>query len=186
MGDYKKYDSNPLKLLWDTKKETMATYLWVIWCMMAFLLFIGACFNWIDLSNIDSSSFIDLSVSGLSFTLVIVSAALEVYHTDDLVILLKAKNEEEVNGYYFLQLLTPYLFTATIYLIIGMISIVSPLITISFTSGVIKIFNYMFIMLQLLGVFSLFNITYTILIELYNSTVRSKLIEDEIDKLEGE
>lgn len=179
MNSFKDYDRNPILFLWDTKHEILPKYLWRIWSIIILLIFFGAIFDIIDLSVIDSALFIDLSITGLTFTIVIVSAALEVFKGKELVKLLKIENEK-VNGLYFLELLTPYVFTALIFLLISLFSIIAPLVKINIPIYLANIFNYIYVSILLLSLFSLFNICYSILNHFYYS-VRREAEEEKLD-----
>lgn len=172
MKKYNHYDDNPLKLLWDTRKHILPKYIWKVWIAIGVFILVLIFFNLIDLRYISSNSFIDSSISGLSFTLVIVSAAIEIFEKDELVILIKSEKNVKVPGEEMLGLLTPYLFTAILFLFLGIISLISPYITIEFSSFFNSGFNFIYIMLILLSLFSLFNITFTILNDLYYKIIR--------------
>lgn len=180
---YHDYENKPLNFLWDTRSELLPAYLWKVWLVIGATLVIGILFNIINIDTIEVIGYVDLSVSGLSFTLVIISAAFEVYNKDELTILLESKEEKNgKKGLALLETLTPYIFTAFLYLIIGLISIITPLLQIQVPNIVAVILNLIFIMLLILGLFSLFNITYTLLNSLYYSVIRHKYIMKIKDK----
>ena len=172
MGDYKHYDENPLELLWDTRKYILPKYLWISWFILGIAVFCLMVLNYIDLSYIDAGNFIDTSISGLSFTLVIVSAAIEIFNDGDLVVLIRIKNNKNIPGEKMLGLLTPYLFTAVLFLLLGIVSLLAPYGTLVVSTTTASILNFIYIMLVLLALFSLFNITYSILNDLYYRVLR--------------
>lgn len=174
---YHDYENKPLKFLWDTRSELLPAYLWTVWLVIGATLLIGIFLNIININTIEVVGYVDLSVSGLSFTLVIISAAFEVYNKDELTILLENRGEKNGRkGLALLETLTPYIFTAFLYLIIGLISVITPLLQIQVPNIVAVILNLIFIMLLILGLFSLFNVTYTLLNSLYYSVIRHKYV----------
>lgn len=171
MNSFKDYDRNPILFLWDTKHEILPKYLWKLWIVIVIIILLSAIFGIIDLSSIDSALFIDLSITGLTFTIVIVSAALEVFKDIELVKLLKIKNKK-IKGLHFLELLTPYVFTAFVFLLISIFSIIAPLIKINIPIFLACIFNYIYISVLLMAILSLFNICFSILNHFYYSVRR--------------
>ena len=174
--DYYEYDEKPLKFLWDSKKEILPNYMWKMWVLIGALLILGIIFNVVNINSLEVVEHIDLAVSGLSFTLIIVSAVSEIYNKNEMVLLLEKPGDKK--GLAVLETLTPYIFTALIYLIIGLVSVISPLLEIEVPRIIFLTLNYAFIMLLILGLFSLFNITYFLLNSLYYSVIRYKLVKE--------
>lgn len=173
---YNDYANNPLKFLYHTRKSLLPKYLWCIWLLVGILLIILNFMGYLDFSNFSDDAYVDFSVSGLSFTLVVVSAAIEVFSEDELVVLLESSELNKDNE--FLGLLAPYAFTAVIFVLIGIISLVGPYINIGINSEYLSWLNISYILLVLLGILSLFNIIYQILNDLYYSIKRKKIIKN--------
>lgn len=166
------YDDNPFLLLWVGKKALLPRYLTIPWLIIFILLFLANNNNWIDLDITKIGEYIDMSVAGLNFTLVIISAAIEIFSDDELKKLMKGKEDEKVKNIRFINLITPYVFTSLIFLILGVMSVLIPLINFESIDGIADIISIIFIMLLLLGLFSLFNISYNIINDLYYSIGR--------------
>lgn len=181
--EYYEYEKRPLKFLWDTRKELLPNYIWKIWVSIGALLFLGTILNVVNINTLEVVGHIDLAVSGLSFTLVIVSAVFEIYNKDEMASLLEKPGDKK--GLALLETLTPYVFTALIYLIIGLVSIISPLLEIKVPDTIVLVLNYTFIMLLILGLFSLFNITYLLLNSLYYSVIRYKYVTETQEEIEA-
>lgn len=182
MTQYNDYTKNPLKFLWHTKKKLLPSYLWWIWIFIGVLLTIGSYYNIFDIASINSQDYISLSIGGLSFALIITSAALGVYNYDELVILLEEKDTVRIPGLDFLELIAPYVLTITIFLTIGIISLINQPLTWSPPRIISIAFNIVFLELILLGLLSLYNIAYSILMDLYYSIIRKSTLNREKNK----
>lgn len=173
MRDYKNnYDDNPIMLLWIGKKALLPRYLTIPWLIIFIALFWSNKNNIIDLDITKISEYVDMSVAGLNFTLVIISAAIEVYTDEELKKLMKGKENDKVKNIRFINLITPYVFTSLIFLVLGILSIIVPLINFEEIIEIANLISIIYIMLLLLGLFSLFNISYTIINDLYHSIGR--------------
>ncbi|AQL56245.1 hypothetical protein [Abyssicoccus albus] len=170
-NDYK----NPFRLLWDFRSELLPKYIVVLWLIIGVILVILSGFKLINLSSLDIKEYVSISVSGLNFALIITSAALAVYNKDELTLLLEldfSKHKSRVPGAYFLEILAPYALTLILFLILGLSSVILPLITLTPPLIIRIIVNIIYIEIIILGILSLFNLAYTILIELYYKVQR--------------
>lgn len=142
------YDDNPFLLLWVGKKALLPRYLTIPWLIIFILLFLANKNNWIDLDITKIGEYIDMSVAGLNFTLVIISAAIEIFSDDELKKLMKGKEGERVKNIRFINLVTPYVFTSLIFLILGVMSVLIPLINFESIDGIADIISIIFIILN--------------------------------------
>lgn len=125
----------------------------------------------ININNLHIVNFIDASIAGLIFSLV-VSAVLEIFNfnKEEISILFKRKN--------LINLLTPYVFTSFIFLILGTISILAPLVSITLSHCVVIIIKYLYISLLTLSLFSLFNICYENIMNIYFYGFRNYILSE--------
>lgn len=178
----KKYDSNPLLFLYVAYQGLMSEILWKIWLGLIVILILLNLFGVIDSTKIKIGDTIDASIAGLSFTLIVVSAALEIFSRKELIRLYNTKNiGDSEDGQLLMQVLAPYVFTSMIFLLLGILSVVAPTVIIqisTFWKGVIK---FIYMAFFILGMFSLFNICYDIVINIFNS-VRREVIGKQNNK----
>lgn len=178
----KKYDSNPLLFLYVAYQGLMSEILWKIWLGLIVILILLNLLGVIDSTKIKIGDTIDASIAGLSFTLIVVSAALEIFSRKELIRLYNTKNiGDSEDGQLLMQVLAPYVFTSMIFLLLGILSVVAPTVIIqisTFWKGVIK---FIYMAFFILGMFSLFNICYDIVINIFNS-VRREVIGKQNNK----
>lgn len=177
MSEYDKYDGSPVKFLIRARKGLMAEKLWCSWLILCLILFVLNFIGYIDLKRVRIGEFVDSSIAGLSFSLIVVSAVREIFEKDELKILYKKRYDNEKQGLLLLKLLSPYVLTSMIFLVLGIISLVAPLVTIPLPLNMVNLVKYFYVALLLLGLFSLFHVCYDIIINIYNS-VRREVIKD--------
>lgn len=166
----KRYSSHPVKFMVDGKKGLMSKYLWWMWFLTCISIGITHYFAIININKLQIANFIDASIAGLSFSLVVVSAVLEIFNKEEISILFKRKN--------LINLLTPYVFTSFIFLLLGTISILAPLVSITLSHWVVIIIKYIYISLLTLSLFSLFNICYEIIMNIYFYGFRNYILSE--------
>lgn len=174
MDNRKRYDSNPLRFLIVARGWLLSEYLWYSWIIIDILIGILICHNIIDINLVKIEGFVDASIAGLSFTLIVVSAALEIFKESELKELYKHKKD----GQLLLEVLVPYVFTSMLFLGLGIISSIAPLVTISFPLPFVQIIKYLYFITVILGMISLFNVCYDIIINIFNSVRRSVILDD--------
>lgn len=169
----RKYDSNPLRFLYVAYQGMMSEVLWGIWLLLIIILIVLNFFGVIDITKIKIGDTIDASIAGLSFTLIVVSAALEIFSRKELIKLYNTKiNGNSKDGQLLMQVLAPYVFTSMIFLLLGISSVVAPTVVIQISTVCKGIIKFIYIALFILGMFSLFNICYDIVINIFNSVRR--------------
>lgn len=178
---YSNFDDNPLKLLWVTKSRLMEKYLWIILVIIIVFLISGKFLGFVNFSKWQIDSLLDTSISGLSFTMIIISASVEIFNNEELVILIKATANNKPNGYAFLWVLAPYAFSAVLFLLLGIISIITPIIELDILQSFRDWFIIAYISLVVLSLLSLFNISYKTLNDLYYSIIRMSRKSDNTD-----
>lgn len=169
----RKYDSKPLLFLCVAYQGLMSEVLWLIWLVLIMILFVLNLFGVIDATKIKIGDTIDASIAGLSFTLIVVSAALEIFSRKELIKLYNTKiNGNSEDGQLLMQVLAPYVFTSMIFLLLGILSVVAPTVVIQVPTVLKGIIKFIYIAFFILGMFSLFNICYDIVINIFNSVRR--------------
>lgn len=172
----RKYDSNPLLFLYVAYQGLMSEILWIIWLILIVILIVLNLLGVIDSTKIKIGDTIDASIAGLSFTLIVVSAALEIFSRKELIRLYNTKNiGDSEDGQLLMQVLAPYVFTSMIFLLLGILSVVAPTVVIQISTSWKGVIKFIYMAFFILGMFSLFNICYDIVINIFNS-VRREII----------
>ncbi|EGE54960.1 hypothetical protein [Streptococcus parauberis] len=183
MSEYEKYDGRPVKFLIHARTGLMDEKLWCSWLFLCLILFLLNITGVMDLKLIKIGEFVDSSIAGLSFSLIVVSAVREIFEKNELIIIYKRQNDNEKQGLLLLKVLAPYVFTSMIFLVLGIISLIAPLVTVALPINMVIMIKYLYVALLLLGLFSLFHVCYGIIINIYNS-VRREVIKENIKNKE--
>ncbi|EHF2870048.1 hypothetical protein J0953_002545 [Listeria monocytogenes] len=166
--------SNPLKLIWIARSALLPKYLMIIWILISFILFFGSTiFNFIDFRSFNVANFFTPSITGLTFTLAIFTAARNVFRMDELKILATHKGDNDAfKGRPLLEFLGPFVFTSLIFSVTGILALIIPYVNIEVCALLIKICIQIYLDVLVLGIFSLFNLVLTIINDVYHSVNR--------------
>lgn len=155
MKKHKVYDENPIAWLIDGWRGAMEKYLWIMWLIIALMLLIAFAYGAMDNISIKSN----FNVAPIILTLLPISVYThtKLFSTDELVVLLNNKQ-------MFIQTYAKYVFTGIVFVLVGILSIFTPVAN----SG----YNLVVLLLEILAIFSLFNVFYGFLNDLYFAVVR--------------
>lgn len=168
--------NNPIKLIWRARANLLPKYLFFIWIIIVLTLFFGTMrFDFINFSSFSISNYFSASTTGLTFTLALFTAEKNVFQATELKKLAEYQGEkDEYRGKALIELLGPFVFTALVFLVTGTLSLIVPFIKISLPSFVLSLFIQIYIVLLILGLFSLFNLVVTMLNDVYHSVTRDE------------
>ena len=158
MKKHKEYDENPIAWLKDGWGGVMEKYLWVMWLIIAIMIVIA--YSYGVIAQTDTNNIIHTNQS--AFEIVVMLPILAYIHfklftVDELIVLLNNKN-------MLIQTFAQYVFSGALFTLLGILYL--------FTPSPNNIYNITLVLLTLLGGFSLFNILYQFLNDLYFSVVR--------------
>lgn len=169
----KNFYNNPLKIIWYGKSALLPAYLWTIWIITTFFLLIGVCSGYISFSSFNINNYLTATITGLSFTLALFVAVRNVFNMDELKLLAKYKgNNDPFAGMTLLKLFAPFIFTASIFLILGIVSLLAPHIIFKFDYYVSEFLKALFLSIFSLGMISLFNLLNMMFNDLYHKAQR--------------
>lgn len=157
------YARNPLLWLIHSWNNTMNTYLWVVWSILALILFIGQASNIIDVRNFHYPNTLELSFIVLLVLPILMILYGKIFEQDELIILLNDDKNELLNLY------APFVFSGLLFSIIGVLSFIQ--------TNESVVFSMIYLLLLLLGLLSLFNIFYDMLNDLYYSVIRNDIVK---------
>ena len=165
--------NNPLKVIWKSKKVLMPKYLTFIWLIILITSFVGSSyFNFLDFTSYKMENYFALSSTGLTLTLALFVAGKNAFNEEDLKILAEYTNDSGVTGQALIEFLGPYVFTATLFLMTGIISLFTPFIKLELSYKCVISLKILSINILVLGLLSLFNLVITILNDVYAAAHR--------------
>ncbi|BEI48155.1 hypothetical protein ACPT8I_07960 [Lactiplantibacillus plantarum] len=172
----KDFYGNPFRLLWYGKRALLQSYLWVFWLLVIALQIIVFS-KWpdkIDLTRFSLQSLFTPSLTGLTFTLALFVAEKNIFNREELYRLATYKNDRRKEGSALMELLAPFLFTAILFLITGVTSLLGQFViwNISVKNVCDRLLVCAFIDVLLLALLSLFGLIVTTLNDAYLSAKR--------------
>src|SRR5690625_950427 len=165
--------NNPLKIIWYGRKAILPKYLRVTWIFITFFLLGGLCFDYIDFSSFYIHNYLTPTITGLSFTLALFVAEKNIFSMEELKQLSEHLEEgDPFRGIELLNLFAPFIFTAGVFLVLGIISLVTPYISFNVNYYVSELLKILYVSVFLLGIISLFNLLNMMFNDLYHKTDR--------------
>lgn len=165
--------NNPLKVIWKSKKNLMPIYLNLLWFTFLLVTLSGALyFDFMDFSSFQVGTYFSVSSTGLTLTLALFVAGKNAFSEQDLKRLAKHENDEGVSGQALIDFLGPFVFTALLFLITGLLSLFGPYIIVPLKHEYIELIKILYVNILFLGLLSLFNLVITMLNDVYASTLR--------------
>lgn len=166
--------NNPLKIIWKSKSNLMPNYLYAIWILFVLISLTGATFfDFMDFSSFQIGTYFSVSSTGLTLTLALFVAGKNAFSEEELKRLAThKKNSKAVQGQALIDFLGPFVFTALLFLITGLLSLFGPYINLPLKKEYVEIIKVIFINILFLGLLSLFNLVITMLNDVYASAFR--------------
>lgn len=164
---------NPISVIWKAKSNLMPSYLFIIWMIFLFGSIIGVFWlDFIDFSSFKMAEYFSISSTGLTLTLALFVAGKDAFSDEDLKKLASYESDEIKKGQALIDFIGPYVFTALLFLITGLISLFGPFIKTPLDPLYIKIFKICYINMLSLGILSLFNLVITMLNDVFSAAFR--------------
>jgi hypothetical protein len=160
--------NNPLKVIWKSKKNLMPPYLIVVWITFLLATLVGDFYyGFMDFSSFQIGTYFSVSSTGLTLTLALFVAGKSAFDEEDL---RRLANHEE--GRPLIDFLGPYVFTALLFLITGLLSLFGPYIILPLKHEYMELIKIFYINILFLGILSLFNLVIIMLNDVYASAFR--------------
>lgn len=158
-----KIDINPFKVMWNVRKEILSKAFLIVWLILFFILILfyilSYKFTIIKMEAFSLSDFLTPGITGLSFTLALITATTRIFSKDKLVdIYCYTDKDNPIEGYLFYRTIAPYIWTSTIWLIVTIGSLFSKLFIYNFLSIFQDILKLIFSAFVLMGVMSLWSL----------------------------
>lgn len=164
---------NPMKIVWKSKRNLMPIYLILLWVLFLILTLIGSFYyNVMDFSSYQLGAYFSVSSTGLTLTLALFVAGKNAFSEEDLRRLAEYKKDGGIKGQALIDFIGPYVFTAILFLLTGLISLFGPFIKLPIKQEYIELFKVIYINILALGLLSLFNLVIIMLNDVYASAFR--------------
>lgn len=154
---------NPLKVMWKAREELLKSNYFKVWKVLTISMLIPFFFSdlllWASFSNFSVADFLSSGITGLSFTLALIGATTRIFSKDELVdifVYIDEDNPEE--GDLFYRTIGPYIWTATIWLIVSILSLLAKLYNFNLGQKINEIIKISVSSLVLLGVLCLWSL----------------------------
>lgn len=165
--------NNPLKIIWKSKSNLMPNYLILTWIIFLLVSLVGVtCFDFMDFSSFQIGTYFSVSSTGLTLTLALFVAGKNAFSEEDLKKLAMYKNEKGVQGQALIDFLGPFVFTALLFLLTGLLSLFGPYFVFPIKKEFMEIIKVLYVNILFLGLLSLFNLVITMLNDVYASAFR--------------
>ncbi|MGP4060246.1 hypothetical protein [Halobacillus sp. H74] len=165
--------NNPLKVVWKSKKNLMPFYLIFVWVLFLLVTLGGVLYlDFMDFSSFRIGTYFSVSSTGLTLTLALFVAGKNAFSEEDLKRLANHENGEGQSGQALIDFLGPFVFTALLFLITGLLALFGPYIKLPLKPEYIEFIKVLYINILFLGLLSLFNLVITMLNDVYASALR--------------
>lgn len=177
---------NPFKIMNKVKKEMLSKSFWCVWTalvlIMTFFYILSNKYNFIIMESFSLSDFLSPGITGLSFTLALITATTRIFSKDQLVDFYRYTDEDNPEeGYLFYRTIAPYIWTSTVWLIVTIGALFAKTFVFNFPSVMHDILKLMYSSIVLMGVMSLWSLLTTHIKDITLETEReiNKLIRIE-------
>ncbi|EGP5619827.1 hypothetical protein EB05_00279 [Enterococcus faecium] len=168
-------DTRLLSLFIKGRRRLLPKYLWIIWFLITFtLLVLSVNAKYINLSYFSISTYLSISISGLSFTFALFNISKGTFDRRELKHLDEYEGEGIRKGQLLAEYLAPFTFTAIILLLTSIGALIGPFLTLEITQQQSSCIKIGYLSLLLLGIFSLFNLTCMAVEDVYLLSKRPK------------
>lgn len=157
---------NPFKILWSIKKDLFPKqllYTWGILTTFVIVLYVLSAYTeFTIIINFSISDLLSAGITGISFTLALISATTKLFSKSELVSIFSyVDNDNLVEGYLFYRTIAPYIWTATNWLAISLIALFSRFVSFQVHILVEKFIEILVISLVIMGLLNLWSLVIT-------------------------
>lgn len=166
MDDHVELEINPVKILWIIKKDLFPKQLLITWSILTTLVILlyllDAYTEFTIIFNFPISDLLSAGITGISFTLALISATTKIFSKSQLVSIFSYTDEDNPKeGYLFYRTIAPYIWTATNWLAIALIALFSRFVSFNVHGIFDKIIEIFVISLVIMGLLNLWSLVIT-------------------------
>lgn len=169
----KNFYKNPLRIVWRAKANLMPSYLFILWLIF---LIVSSLFTfygpYFDISSLTLENHFSINSTALALALALFVAGKDVFSEIELKHLANYKENGKERGQALADFIAPYVFTALIFFLTGIISLFGPFIKVNIDPKMVLILKILYLNLLSLGFFSLFNLIIIMLNDVFMKAFR--------------
>lgn len=157
---------NPFIVMSKVKKEMLSKNFWYVWTILVVVMTIfyalSSMHSFVIMESFSLSDFLSPGITGLSFTLALITATTRIFSKEQLVDVYSYTDQDNPEkGYLFYRTIAPYIWTSTIWLIVTIGALFAKLFIFNFPPLIHDILKLMYISIVLMGVMSLWSLLTT-------------------------
>lgn len=157
---------NPFKVIWKVKTKMLNKSFFIVWGILVVLvigLYITAHYSsYVAVKLIHLEDFLIPGITGLSFTLALITATTRIFPKEQLVDIYSFTDDGKMEkGHLFYRTIAPYIWTSTIWLLISIGALFSKMFSIKIPVFMHSLLEIFFISIVLMGVMSLWSLLIT-------------------------
>lgn len=180
---------NPFKVINKVKSQMLSKNFWIVWAILVLIMtgfyLLSRKYSFIKMESFPLSDFLTPGITGLSFTLALITATTRLFSKDQLVDIYRYTDQDNPEeGHLFYRTLAPYIWTSTIWLVVTIGALIAKIFIFNFPPIIHDILKLTYSSIVLMGVMSLWSLLTTHVKDISLETERevNKLISNEKDK----
>lgn len=157
---------NPFKVMFKVRTRMLSSNFWYVWSvlvgiMIVFYIF-SSKYSFITVSYFSFADFLIPGITGLSFTLALITATTRIFSKEQLVYIYNYIDKDNpYKGFLFYRTIAPYIWTSTIWLIITIGALFAKIFNFNLTPIINDILKLLFLSCVLIGIMSLWSLLIT-------------------------
>lgn len=157
---------NPFKVMNKVKNQMLSRNFWLVWATLVLIMVVfyllSRKYSFIIMESFSISDFLSPGITGLSFTLALITATTRIFSKDQLVDIYRYTDQDNPEkGYLFYRTIAPYIWTSTIWLIVTIGSLFAKIFIFNFSPIIHDILKLIYSSIVLMGVMSLWTLLTT-------------------------
>lgn len=157
---------NPFKVMYKVKTAMLSKSFWIVWVilvgLMSLLYFLSFKYSFISISIFSLADFLIPGITGLSFTLALITATTRIFSKEQLVATYAYTDKDNPSeGFLFYRIIAPYIWTSTVWLIITISALFTKIFNFNLPEIIHDILKIVFASIVLIGVMSLWSLLIT-------------------------
>lgn len=186
-----KIEINPFKVMYKVKSQMLNKSFWLVWSTLVLIMIVfyslSYKYSFVKLESFTLSDFLIPGITGLSFTLALITATTRIFSKEQLVnIYIYTDKDNPEEGYLFYRTIAPYIWTSTIWLIVTIGALFTKMFTFEIPPMLYDILKVAFTSIVLMGIMSLWSLLITHIKDISMETEREvkKVLSERIKKEE--
>lgn len=157
---------NPFKVMYRVRTRMLNKSFWYVWIVlvviMSVLYSLSYKYSFVSISSFSLSDFLVPGITGLSFTLALITATTRIFSKEQLVSFYEYTDEDNpYKGFLFYRTIAPYIWTSTVWLVITIGALFTKLFVFNLPQILHDVLKITFASCVLIGIMSLWSLLIT-------------------------